>query len=72
MNLTASCSYRIAMARLIFKWPNMRSILLTGLLNPTLMKMLSDPEAEKADLESRLARYARRSRRALSALRLQN
>ena len=35
MNLTASCSYRVAMARLIFKWPNMRSILLTGLLNRT-------------------------------------
>ena len=30
--------------------------LLTGLLSPTLMKMLSDREAEKADLENRLAR----------------
>ncbi|WP_420145895.1 hypothetical protein [Sphingobium sp.] len=30
--------------------------LLNGLLSPTLMKMLSDREVEKADLENRLAR----------------
>lgn len=37
---------------------NLSANMLPGLLSPTLMKMLSDREAEKAELETRLSRTA--------------